>query len=207
MDTFEEKRRNMKIYDISNELLTAKAYPGDPVPKIEKLLSIGGGDVCNLSTLSLCAHNGTHVDSPYHFLNDGITVENIPLYKTVGYAYVCEKHGSLTKEDAKGIIEKAKAQNTDAANRILIKGDAVVTSEAAAVFAEANIYLLGNESLTVGPFDAPMQVHKILLEKEIVLLENICLNNVNEGVYFLNSAPLKIGGSDGAPCRAILIEL
>ena len=74
------------------------------------------------------------------------------------------------------------------------------------MFADSGILLLGNESQTVGPENAPMQVHLILLGKGIVLLEGIVLKNVLEGRYFLSAAPLNRGGADGAPCRAYLIQ-
>ena len=80
-----------------------------------------------------------------------------------------------------------------------------MTEEAAKVFAEARILLFGNESQTVGPTDAPMAVHLIMLGAGIVLLEGIRLTDVPEGVYLLHAAPLNLGGSDGAPCRATLI--
>ena len=78
--------------------------------------------------------------------------------------------------------------------------------QAAEVFASRGILLLGNESQTVGPEDAPMAVHKILLSANVVLLEGIRLSSVEEGVYLLNAAPLNLSGADGAPCRAILID-
>ena len=74
-------------------------------------------------------------------------------------------------------------------------------------FAEAGIVLYGNESQTVGPEDAPAAVHRLLLGKEIVLLEGIRLREVPEGVYLLFAAPLNLAGAEGAPCRAVLIEL
>ncbi|MGN0392012.1 MAG: hypothetical protein ACI4FW_04030 [Bariatricus sp.] len=40
-----------------------------------------------------------------------------------------------------------------------------------------------------------------------MLLEGICLDRVPEGGYFLNATPINLGGGDGAPCRAILVEL
>ncbi|WP_242843633.1 hypothetical protein [Ruminococcus bicirculans (ex Wegman et al. 2014)] len=73
------------------------------------------------------------------------------------------------------------------------------------MFTESNILLLGNESQTVGPENAPMEVHLILLGAGTVLLEGIRLAEVSEGVYFLNAAPLNLSGADGSPCRAILI--
>ena len=103
-------------------------------------------------------------------------------------------------------IKKAKERNAEAAKRILIKGDAEVSAEAAKVFAASGILLLGNESQTVGPENAPMAVHKILLSADVVLLEGIRLTEVPEDVYFLNAAPLNLSGADGSPCRAILID-
>ena len=78
--------------------------------------------------------------------------------------------------------------------------------DAAKVFADEGILLLGNESQTVGPEDAPMEVHQVLLGTDVVLLEGIRLSAVSEGVYLLNAAPLNLAGSDGSPCRAILID-
>ena len=75
----------------------------------------------------------------------------------------------------------------------------------ARVFASSDIMLLGNESQTIGPQDAPMAVHLTLLGSDVVLLEGVRLTDVSEGVYLLNAAPLNLSGGDGAPCRAILI--
>ena len=106
-------------------------------------------------------------------------------------------------------MDRAKdaAGDTDCYDRILVKGEATMTEEAAKVFADNKIKLFGNESQTVGPLDAPMEVHLIMLGAEIVLLEGIRLSEVPDGVYLLNSAPINLGGSDGAPCRAILMSL
>ncbi len=197
----------MKIYDISQEVFGCVVFPGDPAPEKKQVLSVENGDVCNLTAISMCAHNGTHVDAPYHFLKDGKTVDNLDLNRLVGYAYVTEESGVITSELALEILEKAKCINEEAAKRILIKGKATVSDEAAVTFAENGIYLLGNESQTVGDENAPMKAHLALLSKEVVLLEGIRLSNVIEGVYLLNAAPVNLGGCDGAPTRAILIKL
>lgn len=195
----------MKIYDISQEVFGCEVYPGDPAPEKKILSSIGQGDLYNLTSFSMCAHNGTHVDAPFHFLKDGKTVDEIDLEAFVGIAYVAEHEGIVTAKDAMQILAKAKEHDPDAARRILIKGDAEVSLEAAKVFADAKLLLLGNESQTVGPENAPMAVHVALLSAEVVLLEGIRLHDVAEGVYFLNAAPLNLAGADGAPCRAILV--
>ena len=197
----------MKIYDISQELFSCVVFPGDPAPRRDVLSSMEEGALYNLTALSLCAHNGTHIDAPYHFIQDGKTVEQLSLEKLVGWAYVTHESGILTAEDANRILAKAKEAHPESYKRILIGGKATVSEEAASVFAAAGIDLVGNESQTVGPEDAPMQVHLTLLGAEVVLLEGIRLGGVQEGVYLLSAAPISLGGSDGAPCRAILISL
>ena len=195
----------MKIYDISQEIFSCEVYPGDPSPKREKLCAVEKGDLYNLTAFSMCAHNGTHIDAPRHFIPDGKAVDGVALSKTVGYAFVIEHDGNVSAADAENMLEKARKANGEAAKRILIKGNATVSADAARVFAEAKIHLLGNESQTVGPEDAPMEVHKILLSAGTVLLEGIRLYKVPEGVYLLCAQPLNLADSDGAPCRAILI--
>ena len=195
----------MKIYDISQEVFSCQVYPGDPAPEKEMLSIMENGDLYNLTAFSMCAHNGTHIDAPFHFLKDGKTVDAIGLEAFVGMAYVAEHHGIVSGNDAAEIIKKAEKQNPEAAKRILIKGDAEVSLEAAQIFASAEILLLGNESQTVGPEDAPMEVHLMLLSANVILLEGIRLSEVSEGVYFLNAAPLNLSGADGSPCRALLI--
>lgn len=197
----------MKIYDISQEVFNCQVYPGDPAPERQVLSSMEEGALYNLTEFSMCAHNGTHIDAPYHFLKNGKTVDAMDLTTFVGMAYVAEHRGIVSGDDAAEIIKKAKEQNLEAARRILIKGDAEVSLEATQVFADADILLLGNESQTIGPEDAPMPVHQLLLGADVVLLEGIRLAEVGEGVYFLNAAPLNLSGADGAPCRAILIDL
>lgn len=192
------------LIDISQEVFSCKVYPGDPKPEQSRLQSITNGDLYNLTAFSMCAHNGTHIDAPFHFLGDGKTVDRMELAPFVGNCYVARHEGDVTGEDAAAILEKAKA--VGAPERILLAGDLTVTAKAARVFADADILLIGNESQTIGPEHAPMEVHLILLGAEVALLEGIVLTDVDEGKYFLSAAPLNLAGCDGAPCRAILIK-
>ena len=192
----------MKIYDISQEVFRCAVYPGDPAPEKHALRSTAEGDPYNLTAFSMCAHNGTHMDAPFHFLKDGKTVEQMPLETFVGDCFVVRHHGEISALDAEAILKKAGG-----AERILLAGEVTVTEAAASVFASNRLRLLGNEGQTVGPEEAPMQVHKILLQQDVALLEGILLAGVPEGRYFLNAAPLNLQGCDGAPCRAYLIPL
>ena len=194
----------MKIIDISQEILSCRVYEGDPVPQGERIADMKKGGTYNLSTLSMCAHNGTHVDAPLHFYEDGKSVDQMSLEHFVGECFVAEASGSIGSQEAYQILEKANALK--AQKRILIKGEAVVTEEAAQIFANAEVLLVGVESQSVGPEKAPMRVHKILLGKNVALLEGLVLENAREGRYLLNAAPLNIRGFEGSPCRAVLIE-
>ena len=196
----------MKIYDISQEVFSCQVYPDDPAPEKKIIRSMEKGEVYNLTAFSMCAHNGTHIDAPRHFIRDGKTVDEKSLEAFIGMAYVAEHSGVVTYNDATEIIEKAQKHNAEAAKRILIKGDVEISLEAAKVFASSNILLLGNEPQSVGPQNAPMAVHLALLSADVILLEGIRLAEVSEGIYFLNAAPLNLAGADGSPCRAVLID-
>ena len=197
----------MRIYDISQPVFGCEVYPGDPAPKLKVLCDMENGDLYNLSAFAMCAHNGTHVDAPYHFYQEGKRIEELNLEAFVGMCYVTKGSGELTAQDAISILEKARIENQKSARRILLKGDVIVTEEAASVFAEAKVLLVGVEPQSVGPENSPMAVHLKLLGAEVAILEGLRLQNVGEGAYFLNAVPLNLNGADGAPCRAILVDI
>lgn len=203
----------MAVYDISQEIFSCRIFPGDPSPEYTRLQQIAMGDICNLTEFRMCAHNGTHVDAPKHFIETGKTIDQIAPDRFVGPCYVASHNGNVTAWDAKRILqaalnaEKSRCEYISCSERILIAGNAVVTEAAARIFADRRLKLIGNESQTVGPFDSPAAVHRILLGAEVILLEGICLENIPEGVYFLCAQPLNLGDAEGAPCRAILLDI
>lgn len=176
----------MKIIDITQEVFSCKVYPGDSAPSFKRVKSISDGYECNVTDFSMCAHNGTHIDAPFHFVDGGATVESLDLSKLIGKARVCliEDMGDL----------KAK--------RIIFKDCEGFTRAQAEVLARSSIELVGISGQSVGD----TEIHQILLRKGIVLIEGLMLDGVSDGEYTLIAAPMKLGGSDGAPVRAILIE-
>ena len=194
----------MNIIDISQEIFSCRVYPGDPAPACDRLMRMEDGALYNLSAFSMCVHNGTHLDAPAHFFKDGKTIGDYPPEVFTGDCYVARHTGDVLAEDAQRILAEAAACH--AARRILIAGDAVVTEEAARVFAAAKLLLIGNESQSVGPENAPMAVHKILLGTDVILLEGVVLRDVAVGKYLLSAMPLHLAGCEGAPCRAVLIR-
>lgn len=187
----------MRIIDITRELLSAERYPGDPEPKLNRLLQMSQGDSCNLGCIGMCLHNGTHVDAPYHFIEGGATAESLPLNKLCGGVKVVASAATLTRAAAQELI-------ADKPSRLLIKGEAMLTAEAAEVFAA--LELIGVEELTVGGEGDTAEVHRILLSHGVAILENLELSEVEPGCYTLFALPLKIAGADGAPIRAVLVE-
>ena len=191
------------IYDISQELLSCTVYPGDPKPTLTPLKRMEDGEVYNLSAVSMCVHNGTHIDAPAHFFADGKTVEQLGLSACVGRCYVVHHGGFLSEKEAEGILADARVLGCH--ERILLADECTVTLGAAEVFAHGGVRLVGVDTESVGPADAPMAVHKCLLGAEVVLLEGLVLSHVSGGCYTLCAAPLNIAGCEGAPCRAVLI--
>ena len=119
------------IYDITQPLFECEVYPGDPKPVKTAVRRIENGDLYNLTAISMCVHNGTHIDAPFHFLKDGKGVNEIPLEKFIGAAFVASHEGNVTARDAESILERAAREHRGAEKKILIKGRAVVTLEAA----------------------------------------------------------------------------
>ncbi len=191
------------IYDISQEVFTCRVYPGDPAPACRVLGDLAKGSMCNLTAFSMCSHNGTHIDAPAHFLVNGKTVDQLDPSVFLGDCYVTRHEGNVTAADARRMLRYAA--EAGAPDRLLIAGKATVTEEAARVFADAPLKLIGNESQTVGPETAPLAVHLILMTADVVLLEGVVLSRVPAGRYFLSALPLNLGGCEGAPCRAVLM--
>ena len=188
----------MIIYDITKELFSTKVYPGDPVPSKKEWFSIEKGDSCNLTSLSLGSHSGTHLDAPRHFIANGKDVADISLEKCVGNCRVISYSGRFQSDFwNKDVIKKTK--------KLLIRGNVVLDQKAAENIVRCGIDLIGVEASTVGDAASQEQVHKVLLENEVVILENLQLNDIEDGEYFLVAQPLKMQGCDGSPVRAVLL--
>jgi arylformamidase len=209
----------MKIYDITLTLSPdLPVWPGDPKVEIEQVAFIPKGNSCNISHLAMSVHAGTHVDAPYHFLNDGKTVETLPLEALVGPSYVIQAPDSVEKITAAVL---AQAQIPAEAERILFKTRnsafwerektfqkdfVAIAADGAEWLAACNPRLIGLDYLSVAPFGEGTATHQTLLRKGIVLLEGLNLSQVQPGRYDLYCLPLKIAKSDGAPARVVLID-
>ncbi|MCP1101952.1 arylformamidase [Aequitasia blattaphilus] len=188
----------MKIYDITKELFSTPEYPGDPSPGFTQVYDMKQGDTCNLTNITFGAHNGTHLDAPKHFVQNGKDVESMELSRCIGECKVVSHQGDLTKEAVQDYLE-------DGTKKLLLKGSYTITKEAAKEMTLKGMELLGVVDPTVGAEEG-VTVHKILLRNEVVILENLNLDGITEGKYFISALPLRMRGIEGSPVRAVLID-
>ncbi len=192
----------MKLIDISNDLLTTPVYPGDPVPYSQKVKSIDESSTCNLSAFFSGSHSATHADAPLHFINDGDSIDNVPLENFIGPCTVIEvREGPITGEMVNNFFPKK-------CERLLIKsgGKAWFMDSAAEETTYLGVKLVGTDALSIGVSGNQIKPHRAFLGKGISILEGLNLSNVKPGNYFLIAAPLKLCGLEAAPVRALLVE-
>ncbi len=194
----------MTVFDISTELRSAPVYSGDAETKLFRSKSIKKGDLYNLTSVSFSLHTGTHIDSPNHFLDDGMTVDELDLSIFMGGCRVIAVNGY--KDDLTGAdIEELVPVGTE---RVIFKtlGDCRLTRSAAFALVSAGVRLVGIDAQSVASEDDEAVVHKELMLAGVAILEGLTLRHVQSGAYTLMALPLKIEGVEGAPCRAILMK-
>jgi arylformamidase len=191
----------MNFIDISRDTLSAPVYPGDPETVIEHISTIKRGNDCNLSAVFACVHTGTHADAPLHFIEDGESIDLVPPGVYIGPCTVIEvREGVITGE----YVNSNFPHNCE---RLLIKGNgqAFFMDSAAEESAALGIKLIGTDANSIGYKGNQIKPHKAFLGKGIAVLEGLDLSEVEPGNYFLIAPPVKFGGLEGAPVRALLI--
>lgn len=163
-------------------------WPGDPEVKVERHLTIDD-DGCSVYAVSMGTHTGTHMDFPAHLLKGSPTPQ---IHSMVGPCTVIS-------------IDRLKMNLKEAgplAERVIIKGGRPSFSDAYSLV-ELGIKLVGVEDLSIEEGDS-LEVHKLLLEAGVVILEGLRLDDAAEGPAYLIALPLSLDAEDGAPARAVL---
>jgi arylformamidase len=207
----------MTLHDISLTISEDfPTWPGDPPIELKLISQIDKGDLANVTHLSAPVHMGTHVDAPDHFLDNGKTVEDIPLDYLVGSVLVLEVSSPkiITAQDlaALNIPEGTRRVlfKTANSNHWIEEGHMfqeefiALGPDAAARLVEMGVNVVGVDYLSVAPYAELVPTHKILLEAEILIIEGLDLSRISAGEYKLYCLPLKIANSDGAPARVLL---
>lgn len=192
----------MRIIDISRELSSCPPAPGFPEPVLEKKLEMKSGAPYNYTYVHACVHAATHCDAALHFVADGQDIALSPLEHFIGMCYVhTVTPGRLVlPEDLQGIPQDAK--------RVLLHGNgtACLSQEAALFLKERGVCTVGTDAFSVGAPENDREVHLLLLSQGISIIENLKLDAVADGTYFLSAAPCKFDGAEAAFCRAVLIS-
>jgi arylformamidase len=202
--------------DISVLLHTGMAHwPDNPPVRIERMLDMDRGDVCNVSTIAMGSHTGTHMDAPLHFLQTGKSIAEMPLDATFGPARVIELRDTESiKPDElhphairRGERVLFKTQNSTRCWKTdsFVEDFVYISQEAARYLAELGVRTVGVDYLSVGGYTKDgVETHRALLEAGIWIIEGLDLSQTQPGTYELICLPLKIAESDGAPARAII---
>ncbi len=191
----------MIIHDISRDTLKTPVYDGDPETQVTKLKSIDDLDEYNLSVISMSTHCGTHIDAPLHFYEDGSSIDKLRLNTFYGKCTVISVEGILTGEDMEKLLPYCK-------RRLLLHGNGktYLSHSAALVLADSRIALVGTDADSIAPAFDEVKPHRELARAGIAVLENLNLDSIDDGDYVLCAFPVKLGGLEAAPCRAILLE-
>lgn len=201
-------------YDVTLPLEeSTPPYPGDPGLSIQTLMDFERGDDLRLSAISLSAHLGTHVDAPLHFVRGGMSLEQIALETLIGPAHLVEvitRGGIGAEQIARQLPHLCERLliKTTRSNQLTPRPSAWLEPEAAQLLLESGVRLIGIDSPSLDSLTSShARAHKILLEKEIIIVENLALHAVPIGAYEMICLPLKVVGLEGAPARAVLRKM
>ena len=206
---------NPRLYDITRTMFAGMSvWPGDAPFELEPTGSIAEGSTVNVTHLSMGAHTGTHADAPYHFTDDGATMEQVDpaVYWGPAQVVTIEKaSGPLVSADfaaydlsrAPRLLVHSAASEADP--RVFLNDFVHPSPELADYLGALGIILYGTDAPSVDAADSKtLDGHHALLRNNIFILEGLDLSDVPDGVYELAAFPLKILGGDGSPVRAVL---
>ena len=211
-------RETQSFYDISRTLSPSIAvWPGDTPFGLQQVLDRKQGESVNLTTITMSAHTGSHIDAPRHFTDEGATLEQLDLRPYWGLAQVVtvtKAAGALYPADFAGYeLEQAPRLLVHSAASALepshFPQEIVYPSpELADYLGSLGILLYGTDAPSMDAVDDPhLPGHNALLRNQISILEGLDLSGVPDGIYELVALPLKIAGGDGSPVRAALRRL
>ena len=198
------------------------SFPGSPKPQFIQWSDIKD-DGYNLELLFLSSHTGTHIDAPYHFVNNGLKINQIPLDRLIGKAILIKlkktKNTSITKLDIT-LYEKKNGKIPDHSSIFFfttwqknLKKDNYFTENpgldisSAKYLVSKKINLVGIDSPSIDlGTDESFTVHHILSKNNILIVENLInLNKIISKEFIFTILPLKLKDATGSPVRAVAL--
>lgn len=187
--------KNIEIIDISQPVFSAKVYNGDTVPSTTTRRTIEQG--YRLTDVTMCLHNSTHIDAPSHYIEDGCSIDAVDLHKCMGRCYLLRHNGDITAQVINDLVPEG-------VERLLLDGKCLIVPDGAQAIVERGIVLVGIGRASVASQHCCTEVHRILLQNSIVIVEGLSMREVAEGYYKLYAFPVKFEGCEASPVRAIL---
>jgi len=195
-------------------------FPGSPKPQFIAWSDIKD-DGYNLELLFLSSHTGTHLDAPYHFVKNGLKINQIPLDRLIGKAILIKLKKTRNSPITKSDITSFEKKNGKIPNHSSIffytewqknlKKDNYFTenpgldSSSAKYLATKKINLVGidSPSIDLGK-DESFSVHHILSKNNILIVENLAnMNKIQSKEFHFTILPLKLKDATGSPVRAV----
>ena len=206
-----------RIYDISVPIRTGGlVYPGNPEIDISLQQAVAKGASANVSTIRFGSHTGTHADASRHFFDDGQPVDKIPLDRLIGPALLVGFGDAVRAVGAAELREHEikghkrillRTRNSALLSRKeFVKDYTYLAPDGAQYLVDNGVELVGIDYLSIEQFHSGHhRTHRTLLQKGIVIVEGLLLQDVPAGTYELRCLPVLFPGLDGAPARAVLV--
>lgn len=205
-----------KWIDISQPLNEKLAHwPEDTPFQYETPITKEMSGSVNIGQITTSTHIGTHVDAPFHFLNDGKRILDLDIERYIGRCQVIDlSNFPLISEEA------LRSKGIEHAERLLIQTTlpniptrfpdevSYITPDGAAYMASIGVKLVGVDTPSVDAITSKdLLGHHALHAHDIYILENVMLDGIDEGEYELIALPLALEEADGSPVRAVIKQV
>uniref|UniRef100_Q3AP91 Kynurenine formamidase n=1 Tax=Chlorobium chlorochromatii (strain CaD3) TaxID=340177 RepID=Q3AP91_CHLCH len=208
----------MQILDLSHTIEpTMPLYLGTPSPSFQPIASIAHDGFAE-QLLTFSSHTGTHVDAPSHLFKQGATVEAMDVSRFVGRAVVLDVRSLLGEEIGLELLLPHEALVRECQFVLLYTGWSCfwgkeayfghypcLSLEAAQWLTSMELHGIGVDALSVDSADShELPIHRILLERGMVIVENLRgLEPLLHQRFLFSALPLKLAGGEASPVRAI----
>ena len=195
------------------------AWPGEKEIEFKRIQSLDKGDISTSTNISMSVHSGTHIDAPSHFIASGKTIDQMDMDVFMGPVRIVHlpTQDKITAQDLKNsnippgttrlLFRTMNSEYWQKSPKVFQSDFVALTEDAAKWIVNKKVKLVGIDYLSIQPFHHSPDVHRILLESGIAVLEGLDLNGVKDTDYHLICLPLKMIGTEGAPARAVLTKL
>ena len=205
-----------RLWDISPPVSArSPLFPSDRAYSQEWTATIGPGCPVNISAITLSPHIGAHADAPLHYRDGAPTIGEVGLEPYLGRCRVIHALEAGPLVQPAHLAHAAEALPPRVLVRTCVKAPTAWSPEFSAFapatidwLADRGVRLVGIDSQSVDPAESKsLASHQRLLARDLRVLENLVLDDVEAGDYELIALPLKLADADASPVRAVLREL